>query len=98
MTGEAIIDFATFLQIFYRLSQTMDTPQEMVEAFRVFDSSGGGVLSVVTLREVLTSLGERLNEYEVDDLLAFADPQEKGEINYIGKYFDLGCRLISPGY
>ncbi len=64
-----------------------ETEPEMDEAFRVFDPTNSGYISAVALREVLTGLGEKLSEEEADDLIAFADIEGTGEINYRGKEF-----------
>ena len=62
-----------------------DPEQELREAFRVFDKNGDGFISADELRIVMTSLGERLTDAEVDDMLKEADTNNDGKIDYSGK-------------
>lgn len=43
--------------------------EEFVRGFQVFDKEGNGFIGVGELRYVLTSLGEKLSDEEVDELL-----------------------------
>jgi calmodulin len=45
------------------------TTEDFIRGFQVFDKEGRGYIGVGQLRYVLTSLGERLSEEEVDELL-----------------------------
>lgn len=54
----------------------------MKEAFRVFDRNGDGTVNAAELRHVLTHIGEKLDEEEVDDLLREADIDGEGLIKY----------------
>lgn len=49
---------------------------------RVFDSDGTGRVSAEELREVLTSLGEKLTEEEVEELFSEGEIDENGMIDY----------------
>ena len=53
------------------------------EALKVFDNKdGSGFISASELREVMTGLGEELTEMEVDEMIAEADVDGDGQINY----------------
>lgn len=52
---------------------------------RVFDKNNDGLISSVELRHVMTNLGERLSEEEVDDMIREADLDGDGMVNYDGK-------------
>lgn len=52
---------------------------------RVFDKNNDGLISSNELRHVMTSLGERLTEEEVDDMIKEADLDGDGQVNYDGE-------------
>jgi Ca2+-binding EF-hand superfamily protein len=43
--------------------------EEFIRGFQVFDKEGSGYIGLGELRYVLTSLGEKLTDEEVDELL-----------------------------
>ena len=61
-----------------------DTEDTLREAFKVFDKDGNGYISSAELRHVMTSLGERLTDEEVDDMIKEADIDGDGQVNYEG--------------
>ncbi|KAI3662376.1 hypothetical protein MP638_004900 [Amoeboaphelidium occidentale] len=56
--------------------------EEFVQGFQVFDKDGNGFIPVGELRYVLTSLGEKLSDEEVDELLKVAEVDKNGLVNY----------------
>ncbi|KAK6353254.1 SCF ubiquitin ligase complex subunit cdc4 [Orbilia brochopaga] len=64
-------DFETFLKILNRPGGFRDPgdPEEYVRGFQVFDKDSTGFIGVGELKYVLTTLGERLTEEEVSELL-----------------------------
>ncbi|OMH81045.1 Calmodulin [Zancudomyces culisetae] len=84
------IDFDDFLKILlrpggFKSAATEATFNEFVQAFQVFDREGNGFISVGELRYVLTSLGDRLTDAEVDELLKGVEVDNHENINYEGK-------------
>ncbi|CUS08082.1 unnamed protein product, partial [Tuber aestivum] len=65
------LDFESFLKILNRPNGFRDPgePDEFVRGFQVFDKDCTGYIGVGELRYVLTSLGEKLTNDEVDELL-----------------------------
>jgi len=55
--------------------------EPLIEAFKVFDRSGTGVIEVSELRHILTSLGEKLDPEMVDGVLKECDSDHDGKIN-----------------
>ena len=76
------IDFNEFLRLMEKKIGDNDTEEEIKEAFRVFDKDGTGTISAAELRHVMTTLGEKLSEDEVDELLRDADTNNDGIIRY----------------
>lgn len=62
-----------------------DAEEEIKEAFRLFDKDGNGFISAAELRHVMTCIGEKLTDEEVDDMLNEADLDGDGMVNYQGK-------------
>ena len=59
-----------------------DSEEELKEAFKVFDKDGNGFISASELRHVMTNLGEKLTDEEVDEMIREADVDGDGQINY----------------
>ncbi|XP_031353269.1 calmodulin-A-like isoform X2 [Photinus pyralis] len=80
--GNGTIEFNEFLQMMSKKLKEADCEEELREAFRVFDKNNDGLISSNELRHVMTSLGERLSEEEVDDMIKEADLDGDGQVNY----------------
>lgn len=53
---------------------------------RVFDKDGNGFISAAELRHVMTNLGEKLTDDEVEEMIREADVDGDGKVNYDGVY------------
>lgn len=60
---------------------------DQISIRRVFDKDQNGLISSTELRRVMTNLGEKLTEEEVEDMIKEADMDGDGMINYDGKAF-----------
>lgn len=70
-----------------RKMKDTDSEEEIREAFRVFDKDGNGFISAAELRHVMTNLGEKLTDEEVDEMIREADIDGDGQVNYEGNTF-----------
>jgi len=77
-----------------RKMKDTDSEEEIREAFRVFDKDGNGFISAAELRHVMTNLGEKLTDEEVDEMIREADIDGDGQVNYEGM-FDLTLSLYN---
>ena len=68
-----------------RKMKDTDSEEEIKEAFRVFDKDGNGFISAAELRHVMTNLGEKLTDEEVDEMIREADIDGDGQVNYEGE-------------
>ena len=82
--GNGTIDFPEFLTMMARKMKETDSEDEIREAFRVFDKDGNGFISAAELRHVMTNLGEKLTDEEVDEMIREADIDGDGQVNYEG--------------
>lgn len=61
------------------------TKSFLISTDRVFDKDNNGLISSTELRRVMTNLGEKLTEEEVEDMIKEADMDGDGMVNYDGK-------------
>ncbi|KAK1786411.1 hypothetical protein P4O66_018102 [Electrophorus voltai] len=80
--GNGTIDFPEFLTMMAKKMKDTDSEEEIREAFRVFDKDGNGYISAAELRHVMTNLGEKLTDEEVDEMIREADIDGDGQVNY----------------
>ncbi|THC94542.1 hypothetical protein EYZ11_005983 [Aspergillus tanneri] len=78
-------DFDSFLKVLNRPGGFREPgePDEYCRGFQVFDKDLTGFIGVGQLRYILTNLGEKMSDEEVDELLKAVDTSS-GEINYTG--------------
>ncbi len=76
------ISFSSFLEILISRLDNLETEKTIILAFEVFDSTKRGIISASELRYLMTHLGERLSEEEVNEMIREADVDGTGQIDY----------------
>jgi calmodulin len=64
-----------------RKMKDTDSEEEIREAFKVFDRDNNGFISAAELRHVMTSIGEKLTDDEVAEMIREADQDGDGKID-----------------
>jgi metallopeptidase MepB len=79
------VDFETFSRILNRPGGFRDPgePDEYCRGFQVFDKDMTGFIGIGQLKYILTNLGEKMTDEEVDELLKAVDTSS-GQVNYTG--------------
>jgi len=75
------IEYPEFLTMMARKMKDTDSEEEIREAFKVFDRDNNGFISAAELRHVMTSIGEKLTDDEVDEMIKEADQDGDGRID-----------------
>ncbi|KAL4655645.1 myosin regulatory light polypeptide 9-like [Arapaima gigas] len=76
------INFTMFLTMFGERLNGTDPEDVIRNAFACFDEEGSGVIHEDHLRELLTTMGDRFTDDEVDELFREAPIDKKGNFNY----------------
>mmetsp|Transcript_22481 Transcript_22481/g.35955 ORF Transcript_22481/g.35955 Transcript_22481/m.35955 type:complete len:154 (+) Transcript_22481:133-594(+) len=75
-------DYASLVALLERHWKQPADPEQVIEAFKIFDPDGTGKISASEMSTVMTNLGEKLTAEEVKAMLAEADPSNTGKIDY----------------
>ena len=59
-----------------------ERPEDLNEMFRLYDVTGSGFISVAEMTHLMTTIGEKLTEEEVQLLLRQTRCVENGRVNY----------------
>ena len=82
--GNGRVDFTEFLTMMSKSANDEEKEEEIREAFRVFDKDDNGYISAAELKHVMTNLGEKLKDDEVNDMIKEGDIDGDGQVNYEG--------------
>ena len=76
------INYEEFISILNRREKDVDTEEELLKAFKVFDKEGNGLININELKHIMLTVGNNLSESEINDMLTEADTDMDGYINY----------------
>ncbi|XP_054300220.1 myosin regulatory light chain 2, ventricular/cardiac muscle isoform isoform X1 [Pongo pygmaeus] len=76
------INFTVFLTMFGEKLKGADAEETILNAFKVFDPEGKGVLKADYVRDMLTTQAERFSKEEVEQMFAAFPPDVTGNLDY----------------
>lgn len=76
------LNFEQFVQLMTRKVNDIYTEVEIQDAFRTFDKENNGFISAAEVRHILTTMGEKLTDEEIDCLIESADVDADGNVRY----------------
>ena len=74
------INFEEFIELMVKHGSNID--EDIAESFKVFDRDGDGLITEDELHITMNNLGEPMNEDEVKAMIAEADLDGDGKINF----------------
>merc|ERR1712224_1091966 len=80
-SGDGEIDFDEFMVMMTAKMGEKDSRDDLIKAFRVFDSDETGGVSFKNLCRVAKELGENMTDEELEEMLQEVDRDGDGEIN-----------------
>lgn len=76
------IDFPEFLSLMAKKMKDNDSYEELIEAFKIFDPEGLGVVSAAEFRYLIMNMGEKLTQEEAEEMIKDTEPNQDGFIKY----------------
>ena len=79
-TSKGGIDFSQFIELMVKHGSNID--EDIAKSFNVFDRDGDGLITEDELHITMNNIGEPMNENEVKAMIAEADLDGDGKINF----------------
>ena len=80
--GADILTQKDYIDLCTQFVNNDETVEDLIEAFKFWDTDGSGRVSTDDIRKALTTLGDKLSEEEINALIKEADPSNVGAIDY----------------
>ena len=82
LNQDGLIDFDEFMILMTKNSPEIQTEEEVINAFRVFDKEGNCLIASSELKHIMMTIRDKKIEEEADEMVNEADIDEDGMINY----------------
>lgn len=79
-SGKGAVDFAEFMKMMARGGSSI--ANEMKETFGIFNKSGSGAISAAELKVIMTNLGEKFSDKDVDEMIKVVDKSGRGAVSF----------------
>ena len=80
--GADIFNHKDFVELCNKFINNDETEEDLIEAFKFWDTDNSGRVATEDLRRALTTLGDKLSEDEINAFIKEADPDNIGAIDY----------------
>ena len=82
LNNDGKIDLDEFITLMGKRTPDTQTEDEVINAFRVFDKEGNGLIPSAELKHIMMTIGDKMTEEEAQEMINEADIDEDGFINY----------------
>ena len=82
LNSDGKIELDEFITLMSRNSPDTQADDEVINAFRVFDKEGNGLIATAELKHIMMTIGDKMTEAEADEMIHEADIDDDGVINY----------------
>lgn len=89
ITEKGQLSFSNFLELMARKLKEVDTEEELMEAFKIFDKDNTNLISTKNLMAVFSMIDEKIKEEEILQMMKESDLDSDGYLN-----FDEFCRMV----
>ena len=79
---KGLYTYDDFFKLYHKKTHESNTESELKDAFRIFDADGSGAISHEEIKHIFTTLGERMTDEEVEEMIKIADRDHDGNIDY----------------
>ena len=80
--GADVFNQKDYIDLCLKFTNNDETVDDLIEAFKFWDTDNSGRVSTEEIRRALTTLGDKLSEEEINALIKEADPSNVGAIDY----------------
>ena len=75
-------EFVIMMSIHVKTASEME--RELQQCFQVLDANGDGFINACELRQLMTTIGEKMTENDINDIIKQWDSDGDGKIDYKG--------------
>ncbi|CAF0784427.1 unnamed protein product [Adineta steineri] len=73
-------EYLSFMLTFIKKNVT--TEENLRDAFNLFDQDGDGFINTTDLRDIMTNLGEKITDEDIDEMIREADIDKDFKVNF----------------
>ena len=82
LNSDGKIELEEFITLMMKNNPDSQQEIEVINAFRVFDKEGNGLIQTDELKHIMMTIGDKMTEVEADEMIHEADIDDDGVISY----------------